>query len=462
MKINKAYSYGYLLTLALGPLQFGFAMNIFGAYSKLFMQIRKINDTSGNYSALITTMIPLGALFSSFAFCQLTTVSKRTGLILSDLLAATGVAIALFMSDPLSSDDISVATFCLGRFFLGMSLGIYTSVTPTYLIEISPKGYENLFGNCYPLFINVGIIASSLIGMAMPNISAPLDTKLEAIYIATTILALAPLLQLLLLLLVYKDETPTHYVRRGSEKQAKEALRKTYSDEKVVRQEYNKLLGSETDTPGNPIYAKNFFATYRTAVIVSIGLIVIQQLTGINVIMLYANSIFGAEDEFSRTFTILTSTVSFAAAIFSLPITEKFGRKFLLLFGCLACASAFLGCYNFYPSLHQSADKAPFTLCVLAFLVVYGVSHGPIPWLYLAEVLPESWMSVGSVVSYLFTIAVSFSTPIIKRMYGQAIFLLYATFMVLSALFIFLFMKESKGKRREEILMEYYKDSKTD
>eukprot|EP00826_Nyctotherus_ovalis_P051456 TRINITY_DN6429_c0_g3_i3.p1 TRINITY_DN6429_c0_g3~~TRINITY_DN6429_c0_g3_i3.p1 ORF type:complete len:141 (+),score=16.74 TRINITY_DN6429_c0_g3_i3:103-525(+) len=132
MKVDKIYSYGYLLTLGLGPLQFGLAMNIFGTYSELFMQTRKINDSSGKYSAWITTMIPLGALFSSFAFCLLSITKKRLGLIVSDLLAFVGVVIMLWLSDPRSSDDISVTIFCLGRFFLGMSLGIYT-VSYTHL-----------------------------------------------------------------------------------------------------------------------------------------------------------------------------------------------------------------------------------------------------------------------------------------------------------------------------------------
>ena len=51
----------------------------------------------------------------------------------------------------------------------------------------------------------------------------------------------------------------------------------------------------------------------------------------------------------------------------------------------------------------------------LAFVALYAVSLGPVMWLYNVEIMPAAGISVATFLNWVFTLGVSFSTPILME-----------------------------------------------
>jgi len=464
--MDKIYSFGYLFTLILGPLSSGICLSIFGAYSDLFMETRKIGKDSAHYAAIITTMIPIGAFVSSILFPFFCKWGKRIGLIISGILAILGASASAFLSDPVSTESSAIYMFYLGRFLLGMSVGLYISITPSYLVEIAPNGYESIFGSCYQLSITVGVAFSSIIGIYISNELASMKEKIHTVQFVSIIPCIAPGLQILFLIFNYTYDSPANYYREGNTKKAQEALNLIYSDDTIASKKLKELKPIGPVTPGDPSHNKSFYSAYKIAVWVGIGLPIIQQLTGINIVTMYSPMVFSSQGEFGKVLIVLLNITNTISSLLSVFAVNNFGRRTLMLFGCLGCGLTLFACSFFYPSgitKGQMSMKDLLFICsIFGYIMIYQLSHGPITWLYLAEVLPDNWVGIGSAMSSLFSIAISYTTPILFTVIGNLIFSLYGIFMFLSGFFLWVFMKESKGKRRQDLQNEYLVHSKTD
>lgn len=71
-----------------------------------------------------------------------------------------------------------------------------------------------------------------------------------------------------------------------------------------------------------------------------------------------------------------------------------------------------LGIAFFYLEDSESAK----TLCVvfiMLFVVLFEFSLGPIPWLYMAEIMTDKGLSVAVLLNWLMTLAMAIATPYI-------------------------------------------------
>lgn len=72
----------------------------------------------------------------------------------------------------------------------------------------------------------------------------------------------------------------------------------------------------------------------------------------------------------------------------------------------------------------------------------------------MAEIMQEKGLSIGTVLNWLFTLLFSFVTPTIKNVWGLkgvgVLFIIVGGCTLGCALFVFAFMKETKGKSLAE------------
>ncbi len=97
---------------------------------------------------------------------------------------------------------------------------------------------------------------------------------------------------------------------------------------------------------------------------------------------------------------------------------------------------------------------------IYLFIFGYGISLGPIVWLYLAEILPSKGISVATLVVFSSSTSLTFLFPILKDSIGiNGLFFLYASlrlqiylyYSFLGLIFIIIFVKETKSKSKLEI-----------
>lgn len=187
-----------------------------------------------------------------------------------------------------------------------------------------------------------------------------------------------------------------------------------------------------------------------------------QQLSGINAVIFYSSTIFssgnddGSADNGAKIGTALVGVFNMVSTLVAMVLLKYFGRKTLLVFGQITMAAC-LGLLGLFFSTNQTLLIKVFTL---AFVVFFEFSSGPILWLYNAEILPASGISVATFINWAATIVISLVTPVMvndehKNPGPNWTFWIYGILCVLGLLFVLFFVKETKGKTEQQIKMMY-------
>lgn len=217
--------------------------------------------------------------------------------------------------------------------------------------------------------------------------------------------------------------------------------------------------------------------------IIGICLMVFQQLSGVNAIMFYANTIF--EEAKFKDSSLASVTVGIIQVLFTAVaalIMDRAGRKLLLaLSGVIMVFS--MSAFGTYFKLTQSGPSnsshvgllvpisaepadvhvglawlAVGSMCL--FIAGFAVGWGPIPWLLMSEIFPLHVKGVATGVCVLtnwfmaFLVTKEFNSIMeILRPYGA--FWLTAAFCILSVLFTLTFVPETKGRTLEQITAHF-------
>lgn len=150
------------------------------------------------------------------------------------------------------------------------------------------------------------------------------------------------------------------------------------------------------------------------------------------------------------------------------------GRRPLLLLSAIGMAicSFILGLY-FYLQNKTTVDVTNISwlpiLAVCCFLVLFSIGYGPIPWMFIGEVLPRQIVGYASSICCMFNwfgafIVTKFFSDLTSLVGSYGAFWIFAIISVLSAIFVFFLVPETKGKTLEEmqvILMGKQKKPKT-
>ena len=142
---------------------------------------------------------------------------------------------------------------------------------------------------------------------------------------------------------------------------------------------------------------------------------------------------------------------------------DRLGRRFLLLFSCVAMivSICLLGAFFFIKHNLNDTDLAK-ELSVLpivalsTYIAAFSVGLGPIPWLMMSELFSPSARGIASSILVCSNWSLCFVTvkffPGLKLLIGMAItFWSLGAILVVCTLLIFLVVPETKGKTLEEI-----------
>ena len=86
------------------------------------------------------------------------------------------------------------------------------------------------------------------------------------------------------------------------------------------------------------------------------------------------------------------------------------------------------------------------------FLFSYGISLGPVIWVYEPEILPDSGISLVVISNWFFCGLVIFSTPILIEKIGiSALYFIFMSFVIIFQFYLHFYMKETKGMSAAEV-----------
>jgi SP family xylose:H+ symportor-like MFS transporter len=259
---------------------------------------------------------------------------------------------------------------------------------------------------------------------------------------------------LFLILLFFVPETPRYLVMKGKDDRALKVLNKISGSDNApaILQEIKGTIHEKSA----PWLSFGFFVIF-----VGILLSVFQQFVGINVVLYYAGNIFrnmGASTNSSLLQTIIVGIVNLTFTVLAIMTVDKFGRKPLMIIGALGMAVSMIALGLSFYTHNEGVVALIFMLMYTAF---FAMSWGPVTWVLLSEIFPNSIrgaMSIAVAAQWIANWLISLSFPILndnqwltKQFNHGFSYWIYGIMGILAALFVWKLVPETKGKTLEEI-----------
>ena len=381
----------------------------------------------------------LGALGSGW---MAKAIGRKYSLMIGAALFACASGVCAFAWSP--------AMLITGRVFLGIAVGIASFTAPLYLSEIAPRTMRGAMISLHQLMVTVGILAAFLSNTAFSGAG---DWRWMLGVIAFPALAL-------LFGLLFLPRSPRWLMSRGRNEEAEHVLEKLRSDRQSIETEMREIADQlKVEFQGWGLFRSN--PNFRRTVGLGIMLQVMQQLTGINVVMYYAPRIFGlagygtSHDQLWGT--VIVGAVNVAATFIAIGLVDRWGRKPILYTGftVMALALATLGAL-LHVGVTGGASQIAAVVMLLVFIAGFAMSAGPMIWILCAEIQPMKGRDFGIAASTFVnwvanTIAGATFLTLLNTLGHAQTFWLYA---VMNAAFIFLtlwLVPETKGVSLEQI-----------
>ncbi|MSO41126.1 MAG: sugar porter family MFS transporter [Solirubrobacterales bacterium] len=424
----------------LGGLLFGYDTGII-ASALLF--IRSDFGLSDFQQGMVVAAVPIGAVFgAAFAGQAADRYGRRLVIIASAIVFIIGA-----LGSALSPE---LLTLCISRVLLGVGVGLASANAPVYISEVAPPEERGRLVTYFQLSVAAGILLAYLVGLALLGAEGWRE-----------MLGLGAVPGLALLIgMLRMPQSPRWLVMVGEDYKARLVLSRIRRDDPdAIEAELHEIHESLATEPGG--WRDLLHPAIKAALLVGIGLAVLQQVTGINTVIYYAPTIIEFTGGDSSRSAILASIgvgiVNILATIVALRLLDRVGRRPLLMIGVsgmvialTALGAAFLG----------DAGTAGITiiaiLSLMAYVAAFAISLGPIFWLLNAELYPlrvrSKAAALGTMANWAFNFIVSLTfLPLIALLGRSGAFWFYAAIGLFSLWFCWRFVPETKDKRLEEI-----------
>ena len=407
--------------------------------------------------------------------------------------------IICFIGSIITTCSFGYIILILGRFIMGISSGISTSICSIYLNEISPINLRGIIGTTIQLTITFGIAISELFGLIwilnnwLWRIGCIIPAILSIIQLIIGYLTLPQSPQWLANNGNLDSSIRILSILRGTNKTINTELEdyippKTnlnqinneneikndnqiplFANDKIEinEQKTNKLFNFDSNLTIFEAIKK--YPLIKKVLLISLFIHSLQQLCGHVVVFYYSTYILESIGVNNASVgSVLVAFVNFFSVILSSFFIDRKGRRFLLLLSCLgmAIASFLLTIMFIEVEIEDSGKKnvkihifcALATICLALYVIAFEFGLGPITWLYVAEISPieyrASITSLSQMLNYgLNTFIVLISASLVESL-GAYGFLPFGFICLAGFGILYKFIPETKQKTVEEILSQ--------
>ncbi|KAI5081840.1 hypothetical protein GOP47_0001583 [Adiantum capillus-veneris] len=343
--------YLLLLTFAagLGGLLFGYDT---GVISGALLYIRddfKSVDKSKFLQETIVSMAIAGAIFGAGVGGWINDkFGRKPALLAADVLFLIGAVLMAIAPHP--------SVLIVGRVFVGLGVGAASMTAPLYIAEASPARYRGALVTANVLFITSGQFFSYAINLGFTKAPGTWRWMLG-------IAGLPAAVQFVLM--IFLPESPRWLYRHEKVEEARQILRKIYSEHEVQKEIEELKHSIEEEIRENGSVKVTYMDLFqrkdiRFALIAGVGLQVFQQFVGINTVMYYSPSIVQMAGYASNRVALLLSLVVAGAnalgTIAGMYLIERAGRRPLVissLGGVVIALAVLTGAF------HATSNDAP-------------------------------------------------------------------------------------------------------
>ena len=347
---------------------------------------------------------------------------------------------------------LDVYSFVVYRIIGGIGVGLASMISPMYIAEIAPANVRGKLVSFNQFAIIFGMLVIYFVNLIIARQGDEqwlVTDGWRLMFLSGAIPA-----GIFVLLLFFVPETPRYLAMKGKNDKALSVLQKIAGKENA-----ESIL---TDIKGTLHELNAPWLSYGAGVIiVGVLLSVFQQAVGINVVLYYAGNIFrnmGASTDSSLMQTIIVGVVNLAFTVVAIMTVDKFGRKPLMIIGSIGMAVSMIGLgFTFY-SGHVGILALVF---MLTYTAAFAMSWGPVCWVLLAEIFPNSIrgaLSIAVAAQWIANWIVSLTFPMLNdnvwltQTFNHGFsYWIYGIMSILSAIFMWKFVPETKGRTLESI-----------
>ena len=450
------YTIRVALTVALGGFLMGFdASVISGVVTFIEPEFNLTKIELGWSVASLTLTATLAMMVSG-------PLSDRLGRRPVLKLAAVLFAISAVTSAIAPNFVTLVAARMLGGFGVGGAL----IIAPMYIAEIAPAEMRGRVVSFNQLNIVIGISTaffSNYLILRLGQFDAPWAHTLHLSGWTWRwmlgVEALPAIFYFFALLTV--PESPRWLLMNGTEAEARRVLLKVSSTDRADEDIQAIKASLDADHSAKRARLRELFNPHLRRVIVVAALVgILQQITGINAVFLYAPMIFeqsGIGTDASFMQAVLVGLVNLFFTVLAILFVDRLGRRPLLIAGLGGIAACmFLLAYGF-----ASAERNPTIILVgiLGFVASFAISLGPVMWVLFSELFPNQVRGLAISFVGLINSAVSFLVQLVfpwelENLGNSVTFVIFGVFAMVGLAIVMRILPETKGKSLEELEAE--------
>jgi len=366
-------------------------------------------------------------------------------------------AILFFISAVGTALPRTITTFIIFRILGGLGVGAASITSPMYIAEISPARIRGRMVSVNQFAIVTGFL---VVYFANYFIALQGDTAWNErlgwrwMFGSEALPALG-----LLLLALFVPESPRWLTKRGREDEALYILTRVdgaaYAGAELA--EIKDTLSHETGS-----LRQLFLPGMRLVLVIGVALAILQQITGINVILYFGTEIFktmGSETRAALLQNIVVGVVNLSFTIVAIWTVDRLGRKPLMMIGATGMGVCLLGAGL---AMYARITSLWILLFFLGYIACFALSVGPVTWVILSEIFPTRIrgraMAIATVCLWIANYIVSQTFPmmnenpwLVETFHRGFPFWLYGAFCIVLLLFVWRLVPETKGKTLEEI-----------
>jgi SP family arabinose:H+ symporter-like MFS transporter len=344
----------------------------------------------------------------------------------------------------------------LARIVGGIGVGFSSLLVPVYIAELAPASHRGALVSLNQVAILLGMVLSYIANAWIGSFGDAAWLTETGWRIMLGAEAVPALFFLLLTLIV--PESPRWLLKRGRVHDARTILERLHGKAAAPTELAEiQLVMSQQDCTVMELLTRG----RRGVLIMAMILALFQAITGINIVMYYAPTIFtsagiGTGDALSHS--VIIGLVMLVFTVGSMFLVDRAGRRPIMLFAAAGMGISLLLLGLMFEG--GTTDGRWLLLWVLAYVSSFSIGMGGIYWVVVSEIFPTRVRGAAASISVIFLwggnyLVSQFFPAMLLALKGN-VFHVFALMCALCFVFILIFVPETKGKTLEQIEGELY------
>ncbi|KAJ2907341.1 hypothetical protein MKZ38_003198 [Zalerion maritima] len=469
--------FGYDTGWMSGVLGMPYFISLYTGYEYDYSTSTPIGVSSDDFvlksseKSLMTSILSCGTFFGSLIAGDIADYIGRR----PTIIAGCGIfSVGCILQIASTNQEV---LFVFGRLIAGFGVGFISAIIILYMSEIAPKKIRGALVAGYQFCITIGLLLAACVVYATENRndSGSYRIPIGIQFLWALILAIG---------LFILPESPRYYVKKGRIDDAARALshvRGQPVESEYIRDELAEIVAYhefELSTVPETSYMGSWMACFKGSItkpssnlrrtLLGACLQMFQQWTGINFIFYFGTTFFQQLGTISNAFLIslITTLVNVCSTPISFWSIERFGRRFLLIWGAAGMVVmqfivAIVGVTKGRESAHDDAAVKAMISFICLNVFFFAISWGPAAWVIVGEIFPLAIRSRGVGIStasnWFWNCIIAVITPYMvsddetSANLGAKVFFIWGSLCCLSLGFAYYFVPEMKGLSLEQV-----------